>query len=94
MNITLKINGENKTFEAGFVTLKTLREAIVLVGKMETAEGSMEILDILIDFEVLIYGNQFTKEELEEGFLARDFFKKATEDMNQIMGDFNKSTKN
>lgn len=93
MKITLKINGEDKQFTAPFVSCRKLRDTLELSKKVENG-FTLEILDELNQFEVDLYGKQFTTDELLDGFLAGEFFKKVVEDMQKVLGTFNSAVKN
>ncbi|MBH7913516.1 hypothetical protein I6A65_12185, partial [Clostridioides difficile] len=49
----------------------------------------------LLDFTIDIYGEQFTKEELLNGFYPADeFMSKALEDLSKVSGTFEEKVKN
>lgn len=93
MKITLKINEEDRQFTAPFVSTRKLKDTLKLSNKVN-AGFTEDILDELIDYEVSLYGNQFTAEEMLDGFAASDFFNKILEDMQTVLGNFNSAVKN
>lgn len=93
MKITLRINKEEKTFTAPFVSARKLKETIKLSVKVQNGVGE-ELMDELIDYEVSLYGNQFTADELLDGYPSSGFFNKIFEDLENVIGEFNTSIKN
>lgn len=93
MKITLKINEEDRQFTAPFVSTRKLKDTLKLSNKVNTG-FTEDILDELIDYEVSLYGNQFTIDDLLDGFAAGDFFNKILEDMQTVLGNFDSATKN
>ena len=93
MEITLLINGEEKTFKAPFISARKLKEAFKLTEKAQ--EGlDLKMLDEVAKFMVSVYGNQFTEDELLDGFEASKFFEKVLEDLQSILSRFSEKTKN
>lgn len=93
MEITLKIDNKDKIFLAPFVSARKLKETLKLSEKIQ--EGfTVEIMDELAEFEVGLYGNQFTVDQLLDGYKADNFFNKVLEDLQSVMGNFNSSVKN
>lgn len=93
MEITIKIDDKDKKFKAPFVSTRKLKETLELSEKVQ--EGfTVEIMDELADFEVSLYGNQFTADDLLDGYPAQDFFNKVLEDLQAVIGNFNSAVKN
>lgn len=93
MEITLLINGEEKTFKAHFISARKLKEAFSLTEKAQ--EGlDRKFLDDTSKFMVDIYGNQFTEDELLDGYDATKFFEKVLKDLQYILAGFSEKTKN
>lgn len=93
MEIILKINNEDKKFIAPFVSTRRLKETLKLSEKVQ--EGfTLEIMDEVAEYEVSLYGNQFTVDDLLDGYPAENFFNKVLEDMENVVGQFNESVKN
>lgn len=93
MKITLKINGEDKTFTAPFVNARKLKDSFALSKKFQE-DFNENTLDEAGNYLVNIYGNQFTLDELYDGFAADKFLSKAVEDMERVMGVFDEKVKN
>ncbi|MGN7938499.1 phage tail assembly chaperone G [Metabacillus sp. 22489] len=71
MEITLKIDGKEKTFTQEFVPMKIHRKALE-VEKYAKSEDmdEVELLDRRENLLVEIFDKQFTKEQLEDGLNA------------------------
>jgi hypothetical protein len=93
MKITLKINEEDKQFTAPFINCRKLRDTLELSKKIDNG-FTLEILDELTQFEVDLYGKQFTTDELLDGFPSGEFFEKVVQDMQKVLGNFNSAVKN
>lgn len=93
MKITLKINGEEKTFIAPFVSARRLKETLALSGKVQGGYNEA-IMDDVGEYMVNIYGNQFSLDDLLDGYPADEFFNKALEDMERVIGNFGEKLKN
>ncbi|MFJ7914483.1 MULTISPECIES: phage tail assembly chaperone G [unclassified Lysinibacillus] len=84
MQITLRIDGDNKTFTNDFVKARIFRNALKLNEKM-SEEGnkiSVETFDELVGFVVTVFDNQFTIDDFYDGV-------KAEELQSEIMRVFN-----
>lgn len=94
MKIILKINNEDKTFTAPFVSARRLKDTIALKTKFANGIDEEKMIDEAATYLVNIYGKQFTIDELLDGFPASEFFTKAVEDMQKVTGDLDDSVKN
>lgn len=97
MKIELIINNEEKTFEAPFISTRKLKETLKLSNKLQGAmkEGiSEEIMDELVDYEVTLYGNLFTADDLLDGYPSDKFFEKILSDIEVVIGNFGMALKN
>lgn len=94
MKIILNINDKDKTFIAPFIGARKLKETLALSTKVQKNEFDDKLFDELAEFLVSIYGNQFTFDELLDGYPSDQFFTKAFEDMAKITGDFEGKVKN
>lgn len=71
MEITLKIDGEDKTFVQEFVPLKLYRKAVEIEKfTQENPDEEIEIFDKRLNLIVEAFDKQFTKDELENGLNA------------------------
>lgn len=70
MELTLRINGKNKTFVADFVSARVLRNALKLMNEMDMTNLKPEELDTLINFTCDVFNKQFTFDELYDGLEA------------------------
>lgn len=83
MEITLKINGKDKTFVQEFVPLKFVRKALEVEKYASNPNyDAEELLDKRLNLIVEAFDKQFTKDELENGMNAI----KHQETMYEIIG--------
>ena len=95
MNIKLNIDGQEKTFKAGFISARMLRNTMKMYNEIEKIDlTSPEGLDVIVDFEVDVYGKQFTRDQLYDGIGASELLDKITADMQLIMGQMNAKVEN
>ncbi|EGT4739764.1 hypothetical protein DD104_12680 [Clostridioides difficile] len=95
MEIKLTINEEEKIFKAPPIALKKLDNAFALSDKINDGLSMRGLFQELLDFTINIYGEQFTKEELLNGFYPADeFMSKALEDLSKVSGTFEEKVKN
>ncbi|MDM5230173.1 phage tail assembly chaperone G [Lysinibacillus pakistanensis] len=72
MQITLKIDGQEKIFSNDFVKARVFRNALKMNEKMrkEGNEISVETFDEMISFVVHVFDNQFTIDDVWDGLEA------------------------
>ncbi|MEA0553534.1 hypothetical protein U1P98_06355 [Lysinibacillus irui] len=72
MQITLKIDGQEKQFSNDFVKARVFRNALKMNEKMrqEGNEISVETFDEMIAFVVNVFENQFTMDDVWDGLEA------------------------
>lgn len=93
MKITLLINKEERIFEAPFISARKLKKALEI--SEEVQKGfTIEVMDITAKFMVDVYGNQFTEDELLDGFEGPKYFEKVLEDMSAVLSGFSEKVKN
>lgn len=97
LKLCLLIDGEKKLFRPKFISVKMLRESnriarIHYYANVDTDEESPamfeNMVDVLIDYLVKIYNDQFTKEQLEEGMEAGKFHEIVMETVFKVMGKY------
>lgn len=93
MEIVLKIDDKDTKFIAPFVSARKLKDTLKLSEQVQKG-FTVEIMDELAEFEVGLYGDKFTIDELLDGYPAGKFFDKVLEDMQVVIGNFNTSVKN
>ena len=87
MQITLKINGKEKTFTNDFVPGRVFRNALLINKKMrdKSFELSAELFDELIEFCVTTFSKQFTIDEFWDGVDARKLDKEVMRIYNEVL---------
>lgn len=86
MEVTIFIDGEYKTFTVPFVNALTLRKSIEINKEIDFSNIQEEDLDKLVDFVVMAFNNQFTREEFYEGVPGKELLKKVDDVMAEAMG--------
>ncbi|MFS0822176.1 phage tail assembly chaperone G [Bacillus sp. 1P02SD] len=86
MQITIKIDGKDKTFTNDFVPGRVFRNALLINKKMKgNEEVSAELFDELIEFCVNAFGKQFTVDEFWDGIDARKLDSEVMRIYNEIL---------
>lgn len=86
MKITLRINGEDKTFTNDFVQGRIFRNALELNKKLkENTEISVDLFDTLVEFVVITFGKQFTVDEFWDGVEAHKLQDEVMRVFNQVL---------
>ena len=76
MQFTLKIDGKDKVFSRMFVPAGVFKEALRVnryFRENELDVSSVESYDMLIDFVIFVFENQFTADEVWNGLQISDF---------------------
>ena len=96
LKLYLLIDGEKKLFRPKFISVKMLRESNRIarihyyadVDEDDNPAMFEDMVDVLVDYLVRIYNNQFTKEQLEEGMEAEKFHEVVMETVFKVMGKY------
>lgn len=74
MQITLRIDGKDKTFVNDFVSARIFRKALETNENLRGKEVPLlEQLDVISEFVVAVFNNQFTLDELWDGLSTGNF---------------------
>jgi hypothetical protein len=87
MRISLKVDGQNKTFTADFIPGRVYRRAIEIHSEIDFRNMNPEVLDKMVDFVVEAYGSQFTRDQFYDGVDARKLIDTIVSTINAIIGD-------
>lgn len=90
INIVLRKEGKDVKYEQDFIPVAMLKKGIKvqeLFNNIGSNGLSEKEIDSIIKFEVELYGNQFTAEELENGFRANKIVSKVISDLNVVFGN-------
>lgn len=84
MQITLLIDGKEKTFTNDFVKARVFRNALKLNEKLRGFENNVtpELFDEMVEFVVAVFDRQFTIDEFYDGI-------EVSKMINEIMRIFN-----
>lgn len=93
IKITLNIDEKEKTFAVPFIKARMLKRTLA-ISKEFDKDFSEESLDKIVDYEVELYGNQFTSDELYDGYPSDKLFNKVLEDIDSVMGNMNSKLNN
>jgi hypothetical protein len=94
MEITLIIDEKEKIFIAPFIKARMLRTTMGMSNEFNSGNFTVESLDKIVDYEVKLYGEQFTVDQLYDGFPANKLVNKVLDDMNSVMGTMDNKIKN
>ncbi|BAU27634.1 hypothetical protein DFP93_102118 [Aneurinibacillus soli] len=92
MEITLRINGETKTFSTGFISGRMFRRAIAIEKLMKSGIVTEESLDEIIDYVVGVFDGKFSRDEFYDGVEADKLLPTVLETINQVVGKVSKVT--
>lgn len=92
MDITLKINGKDKTYTAGFISARMVRTTIAVSQDINFDSITPEELDKLMDYIVDLFGSQFTRDELYDGLASKDLIPTITRCINEVVGAIGEAT--
>lgn len=76
MEIKLMMDGKFKTFKTKFINGRAFREAIVLQKEIQEGGVTIDIIDKLVEFVVMVFGNQFTIDDFYDGIENTEMFTK------------------
>lgn len=86
MQITLMIEGKEKTFESGFIPARMVRETISVAKGMNLNNLEPEELDRLVGFIVKVFGKQFTIDDVYDGLEAKHLMKEIERCLTEVVG--------
>jgi hypothetical protein len=88
MQITLRVNGENKTFTADFISGRMFRRAIEMQKHFRDGAANLDenTLDEMVGFVVEAYGKQFTIDEFYDGIQSDKLISTITQTINVVVG--------
>ena len=92
MDITLKTNGKDKTYTAGFISARMVRTTIAVSQEINFDNIAPEELDKLMDYIVDLFGSQFTRDELYDGLASKDLIPTITRCINEVVGAVGEAT--
>ncbi|HEX9060412.1 MAG TPA: hypothetical protein VF941_09555 [Clostridia bacterium] len=92
MTITLKINGNDKTFVNNFVSGRVLRKTFEMnkLFNKNQAEFDETTIDLLVNYVVEVYGKQFTIDEFYDGIDAKEVLPTIVNCIKEITGNMEK----
>ncbi|MED1642265.1 hypothetical protein P4U99_03405 [Brevibacillus agri] len=87
MQITLRINGEEKTFTQDFISARMFRRAIEMQKHFKSGSDMDEnTLDEMVGFVAEAYGKQFTSDEFYDGIESAKLIPTITQTINTVVG--------
>ena len=92
MEITLKLDKKDKTYTTGFISARMVRRTIEVSKQVNFASLSPEELDILIDYVVELFDNQFTRDDVYDGLASKDLISTITKCINEVVGQMTEVT--
>lgn len=92
MQIMLKISGKDKTYTAGFISARMVRNTIAVSKDINFDNISPEGLDKLMDYIVELFGGQFTRDEIYDGLASKDLIPTITRCIDEVVGAVGEAT--
>ncbi len=92
MDITLKIDGKEKTYTAGFISARMVRRTIEVSQGIDFENISPEGLDRLIDYIVELFGNRFTRDDVYDGLASKELLPVINKCINEVTGQLSAAT--
>ena len=89
MELVLKIDGQDITFVAPFLSGRKLRDTVEMSDKLQKEEMTVEQVDSMADYVAYIYGAQFTRDQFYDGIASDQVLPKLTECISTVMGKLN-----
>jgi hypothetical protein len=86
MQITLFVNGEEKTFTVPFVKARMLRRALEIIKKYDLNDVDVQTLDVLVSYVVDLFNNQFTVDDIYDGIPADKLISTILDCINTVVG--------
>lgn len=88
MQITLRMNGEDKTFTQDFISGRMFRRAIELQKHFKDGGAHLDenTLDEMAGFVVEAYGKQFSIDEFYDGIQSNKLIAAVTQTINAVVG--------
>lgn len=93
MEITLKIEGKDRTFTTDFISARMVRRTIEIARELNFENITPEELDSLMDYIVVLFGGQFTRDELYDGLPSQDLLPTIIGCINEVVGQVAEATR-
>lgn len=87
MHINLIINNEECTFAIPFISARMMRKTFEVQKVFTNKKPDPDMMDVMIDFIVDLYGKQFTRDELYDGLEASLLFPVIMGHITYVMGE-------
>ena len=86
MEVTIKINGKDKTFKTDFISARMFKKTEELQRRADNKEDID--LDEVVQYIVDVFGNQFTVDEFYDGVDVADIFPIYLDTINAVIEKF------
>jgi hypothetical protein len=84
VQITLNIDGNEKTYDSGFIKARLVRSALELSEKVDYKKITSSTLDSMVGWFCQDYGNQFTVDEVYDGLPAETLLQTITDTVREV----------
>ncbi|WP_026478165.1 phage tail assembly chaperone G [Alkaliphilus transvaalensis] len=92
MQITLKIDGKNKTFVTDFISARMVRRTIEVSKGINFNDMSPEELDQMVGFVVELFSNKFTIDDVYDGLSSKELIPTMMNCINEVVGGMSEAT--
>lgn len=92
MQITLKIDGKNKTFVTDFISARMVRRTIEVSKGINFNDMNPEELDQMVGFIVELFSNKFTIDDVYDGLSSKELIPTMMNCINEIVGELGGAT--
>ena len=86
MQITLRINGQDKTFAQDFISGRMFRRTLEVSKLFQGGNIDEKTLDSVVDYIVELFGKQFTRDQFYDGIEAGKLIPTIIDCVNQVVG--------
>jgi len=89
LEITLRIDGQEKTFVTDFVSARMFRKTLEIGKQLDNGVTDPQDLDKVVDYVVDLFGKQFTRDNFYDGLPANKLVSTVVSMANGIISESN-----
>ncbi|WP_156203389.1 phage tail assembly chaperone G [Candidatus Syntrophocurvum alkaliphilum] len=92
MQITLLIDGKEKTFVSDFISARMMRRTIEISQSINFEQISVDELDLMVEFLVQLFNKQFTLDDVYDGLPSKELVPTLISCINEVVGEMGSVT--